>query len=138
MNNPRANFMNVAVLVAAFVSVPSVAATKCETLEGAVAGKLVEYLQGDRDKLSDACIQFAIEELGQQRYIPAASTIVRYLDFKLPEPPPKPGPPSNGAKPRPPNKPNGNTFTCRKACSSASRERTFPSWYACAPPRSMT
>jgi hypothetical protein len=30
--------------------------------------------------------------LGKQRYIPAGSIIVRYLDFKLPEPPPKPGP----------------------------------------------
>src|SRR6516164_5268424 len=64
------------------------ASEKCATLESAGPGKLVEYLQGERSTLTDSCISFAIERLGQQRFSPASSTLVNYLDFKLPQPPP--------------------------------------------------
>ena len=59
----------------------------CPELEGAKPQAHLEYLQRDRSTLTPACIAYAADQLGLHQYSPAVKTLVKYLDYRLPEDP---------------------------------------------------
>jgi hypothetical protein len=59
----------------------------CADLNGAGVKTRMEYLDRDRSSQSPACVIYAIEQLGNDRYVPAATTLAKYLDYRLPERP---------------------------------------------------
>ena len=61
--------------------------TSCAKLEGAKPETQLAYLQRDRKELDVNCILFAIVHLGTARYAPASKTLVKYLDYIVPEDP---------------------------------------------------
>jgi hypothetical protein len=69
--------------------VPGVAADgrSCPELQGAKPQAHLEYLQRDRAALTPGCIAYAADQIGLQQYGPAVKTLVRYLDYRLPEDP---------------------------------------------------
>jgi hypothetical protein len=68
--------------------VPGVAADgSCPELQGAKPQVHLEYLQRDRAVLTPACIAYAADQIGLQQYSPAVKTLLRYLDYRLPEDP---------------------------------------------------
>jgi hypothetical protein len=77
---------------ATFLLQADFASAKCETLQGSGPVKLLEYLRGERSALNQECVLFAIADLGMKRYAPASATLVKYLDYKLPQEPSKTGP----------------------------------------------
>jgi hypothetical protein len=59
----------------------------CAELHDAKPQAHLEYLQRDRSTLTAPCIAHAAEQIGLHQYIPAVKTLVRYLDYRLPEDP---------------------------------------------------
>jgi len=58
----------------------------CDALKDATPQKLLSYLEQDRSSFDSKCIIIAIENLGDQQYLPAIPTLIQYLDFKRPRP----------------------------------------------------
>jgi hypothetical protein len=69
--------------------VPGAAADgrSCPELQGAKPQAHLGYLQRDRATLTPACIAYAADQIGLQQYSPAVKTLVKYLDYRLPEDP---------------------------------------------------
>ena len=65
------------------------AAFSCAELEGAKPEVHLEYLQRDRSALKPDCIFYAIDQIGLKHYAPAIKTLIRYLDYPVPEDPAK-------------------------------------------------
>jgi len=65
------------------------AAFSCAELEGAKPEVHLEHLQRDRSALKPDCIFYAIEQIGLKRYAPAVKTLIKYLDYRVPEDPTK-------------------------------------------------
>jgi hypothetical protein len=65
------------------------AAFSCAELEGAKPEVHLEYLQRDRSALRPDCIFYAMEQIGLKHYAPAVKTLIKYLDYRVPEDPTK-------------------------------------------------
>jgi hypothetical protein len=65
------------------------AAFSCAELEGAKPEVHLEYLQRDRSALKPDCIFYAMDQIGLKHYAPAIKTLIRYLDYPVPEDPAK-------------------------------------------------
>jgi hypothetical protein len=63
----------------------------CAELEGAKAEVHLEYLQRDRSALKPDCIFYAMDQIGLKHYAPAVKTLIKYLDYRVPEDPSKAG-----------------------------------------------
>jgi hypothetical protein len=61
--------------------------TDCTQLQGAKPQVQLEYLQGERSALSDACMIYAMDRLAAVRYAPSIDLLVKYLDYHIPAPP---------------------------------------------------
>jgi len=59
----------------------------CAELEGAAPQGHVEYLLRDRSALTPACVAYAADQIGLRKYGPAAKTLVKLLDYRLPDDP---------------------------------------------------
>ena len=59
----------------------------CPQLDGASVQAQVDYLQGERTTLKEACIVSALKKLAAARYGPSIKVLVKYLDYRVPEPP---------------------------------------------------
>jgi len=62
----------------------SFAASPCPALDGSTPASRLEYLRGERARLSPACVLVAVAQLGYDRYVPAVKTLVGYLDYRDP------------------------------------------------------
>jgi hypothetical protein len=58
-------------------------------LEGAKPEVHLEYLQRDRSALKPDCIFYAMDQIGLKHYAPAVKTLIKYLDYRVPEDPAK-------------------------------------------------
>ena len=67
------------------------AAFSCAELEGAKPEVHLEYLQRDRSALKPDCIFYAMDQIGLKHYAPAVKTLIKYLDYRMPEDPAKAG-----------------------------------------------
>jgi len=56
----------------------------CPDLEGKDAAAHLEYLRGDRPKLSSNCIVASIRYLGSKHYAQASAAVIQYLDYPDP------------------------------------------------------
>jgi hypothetical protein len=63
----------------------------CAELDGAKAEVHLEYLQRDRSALKPDCIFYAMDQIGLKHYAPAVKTLIKYLDYRVPEDPSKAG-----------------------------------------------
>ena len=61
----------------------------CAELEGARPEVHLEYLQRDRSALRPDCIFYAMDQIGLKHYAPAVKTLIKYLDYRVPEDPAK-------------------------------------------------
>lgn len=67
------------------LAVPHIRAQECSTLQSASPDKMASYLGAVTDRRQDpACIAFAIQRLGEQRYEPAIPVLTKFLDFRWP------------------------------------------------------
>lgn len=58
----------------------------CETLRGASSTELAKFLNDVApDEGNARCVSWAIHKLGEERYDPAIVSLVRLLDFRLPQ-----------------------------------------------------
>jgi hypothetical protein len=65
---------------------PARTAGACPELEGKDAAAHLEYLRGDRSKLTPPCVAAAMEYVGAKHYIQAGPTLTQYLDYPEPAP----------------------------------------------------
>jgi hypothetical protein len=61
--------------------------TDCTQLRGAKPQAQLEYLQGERSGLSDACMIYAMDQLARAEYAPSINVLIKLLDYHAPEPP---------------------------------------------------
>lgn len=54
----------------------------CSKMIKATPQDSLAYLKGDRSALDSDCIEIALQNLGDVRYLPAIPTLIQYLDFK--------------------------------------------------------
>jgi hypothetical protein len=66
------------------ISTQLMAADGCPDLESKDAATHLEYLRGDRAKLSSQCIVAAIRYVGYNHYTQASSALIHYLDYADP------------------------------------------------------
>ena len=59
-----------------------IAEPKCPRLADAEPSALVSYLDGSMASQPPACVEYAIGQLGERRYGPAADTLIRHLGFR--------------------------------------------------------
>lgn len=60
--------------------------TACDALQNATPQQYLAYLDHDRSTLKSDCIETALNQLGQLRYLPAIPILIQYLDFKTSSP----------------------------------------------------
>jgi len=63
----------------------SFAAPVCPTLVDSTPASRLEYLQGDRSRLSLDCILVAVGQLGYDKYTLAIKVLIGYLGYRAPE-----------------------------------------------------
>jgi hypothetical protein len=57
----------------------------CPDLKGKSTADHLEYLRGDRSKLSAKCVVAAIGYVDAKRYAPASAVLIQYLDYQDPD-----------------------------------------------------
>jgi len=66
------------------VATGSFAAPVCPGLENSTPASRLEYLQGERARLSPACVLVAVGQLGYDKYTLAIKVLIGYLDYRDP------------------------------------------------------
>jgi hypothetical protein len=82
------NFGTIAILIGLSLStaIASDAKTDCAQLRGAKPQAQLEYLQGERSALSDACMIYAMDQLARAEYAPSIDVLIKLLDYHIPDP----------------------------------------------------
>ena len=61
------------------------AQTVCTKLQGARPQAQLEYLQGERPTLTDACMIYAMDRLARAKYAPSIDVPIGLLDYRVPD-----------------------------------------------------
>jgi len=71
---------------------PVFADSTCANLENKNPQSKLEFLQSQTARLDSRCVLYALDQLRAARYAPAIATLIRYLDYILPDEPARLGP----------------------------------------------
>src|SRR4051812_24291454 len=59
----------------------------CAELESTKPQFHLEYLERERSTLTAACVAYAAEQIALRHYVKATKTLVKYLDYRMPDDP---------------------------------------------------